>query len=127
MQQQVPDITTQVQDIQTGAPIHNIRVTLSTTSDGGTFEHVAEAYTNQAGKISPQCWQLVANSTSYLDMAKFYLLHFDIASYCKLQFADVHFPEICISLVNKKGKSYFVPVTLDAFGYQTALQVTDKQ
>ena len=106
-----PTISTHVLDLATGDPATGVSVALFFLADDGTPELLAEAETDDDGRIR----DLLAGSTL---REGDYQLAFDVGGYA--DDPDAFFQSAALALrISDTGRSYHVPLLLSPYGMTT--------
>jgi 5-hydroxyisourate hydrolase len=110
----VTGITTHVLDTAGGGPVAGLAVRLARRTDGGDWEDVAAAVTDEDGRVSE--WRDALGEPSPGQ----YRLTFLTGPHFVERDTDAFYPEVSVVfLVAELGEHHHVPLLLSPFGYTT--------
>lgn len=114
-------LSSHILDTHLGKPAADIAVTLHRVTDNDAAKLLANATTNNDGRISPDSWQFdpaLNSAECALDSGR-YILTFDTQSYFDAQQLTAFYPQVVIDFVVSDNSHYHVPLLLSAHGYST--------
>lgn len=107
-------ISTHILDTARGKPASSVQVVLESRNDDDTWNHLAEAWTAEDGRVKP--FFLVE---SHLD-AGVYRLIFDIEGYASENDFECFYPQVTVVFeVTDSTQHYHIPLLLSPYGYST--------
>lgn len=107
-----PTISTHVLDLESGEPAAGVSVSLFRLTDDGRPELVADAETDDDGRIR----SLVDEPLQAGD----YQLAFDLGAYLETEDEEAFFQSLAIALrITDTSRSYHVPLLLSPYGMST--------
>ena len=114
-------LSSHILDTHLGKPAADIAVTLHRVTANGEATLLANATTNNDGRVTPDSWQFDAavNSAECNLSTGRYTLTFDTQSYFDAQQLTAFYPQVVIDFVVSDANHYHVPLLLSAHAYST--------